>query len=95
MDEVQSTQDQEIILSITALGHEAVQSTDQAHGDIPFESFLQLEELAEGRVLGQVGEVFSGRRRLNVVSARVFAAVSAIVSGIREADLSEEAFNLS
>jgi hypothetical protein len=80
LNEVQGTQDQEIILSITALGHEAIQSPDQAHGDVPFESLLQLEELAEGRVAGQIGEVLSGRRRLNVIPTQVLSAMGAIVS---------------
>lgn len=67
LDEIKGIEDQEIILSVAALSHETVKSTDQAHGNIPLESLLQLEEFLESGILGQLGEVLLFGGCLSVV----------------------------
>jgi hypothetical protein len=54
--QVQGAEDQEVVLAVAALCDEAVESREQALRDVPLEALLQLEELAEGRVVGEVGE---------------------------------------
>lgn len=56
MYQVQGAQYQQVVLAVAALCDEAVERREQAVRDVPLEAFLQFEELAEGRVVGEVGE---------------------------------------
>lgn len=56
LDQVEGAEDQQVVLAVAALGDEAVERGQQALRDVPLESFLQLEELAEGGVAGELGE---------------------------------------
>lgn len=53
---VQGTQHQHVHAAVVALGQQPVEGLDQPGGDVPLEPVLQLEELAEGGVIAQVGE---------------------------------------
>lgn len=61
LDQVQRAQDQQVVLPLAPLGHEAIQGPDEPHGRVPFETLLQLEELAKREVVGELGEAFSRR----------------------------------
>ena len=61
MDQVQRLDDEYVVLTIVRLAKQTIKTGDEAHGDIPFESILELEELAESRVEGKVGEGFFAR----------------------------------
>lgn len=94
LDEIKGIEDQKIILSVAALSHETVKSADQAHGNIPLESLLQLEEFLESGILGQLGEVLLFGGCLSVVFV-VAGAARVVATGIREADLGEKTFDLA
>lgn len=51
LDQVERIQDQQVVLAIAATSDQAIEGRQQALGDIPLEALLQLEELAEGRVV--------------------------------------------
>ncbi|ROW13368.1 hypothetical protein VPNG_05448 [Cytospora leucostoma] len=53
---VQRAQHEGVHAPVVALGQQPVERLDQPRGDVPLEAVLQLEELAEGGVVGQVGE---------------------------------------
>lgn len=60
LDEVQRTENQQVILAIASLCHEPIQRANQTHGNVPLESLLQLEKLSKSRVLGELGKIFAG-----------------------------------
>jgi len=51
LDQVERIQDQQVVLAIASTSDQAIEGRQQALGDIPLEALLQLEELAEGRVV--------------------------------------------
>lgn len=65
LNQIQRTQDQKVVLSITATRQQTIQGLDQPRRDIPLEALLQLEELAKSRVVGQLREVLLVRRFLS------------------------------
>lgn len=96
LDEIEGIEDQEIILAVAALSHETVESANQAHGNVPLEPLLQLEELLESGILGQLGEVLLLGRRLSAALVVVVAAAArAVAAGIRKADLGEQTLDLA
>lgn len=70
-------------MPVAASDHQPVEGREEALSDVPFESLLELEELAEGRVRREVGKDFA----LGTLGASQ-------VAGTREADLGEEALDL-
>lgn len=75
LGQVQGVEDEQIVLAIVALSQQAVQSPNETEGYVPLEALLQLEELAEGRVLGQLREILPRCARILVI-----AFVSVLVS---------------
>lgn len=61
LDRVEGAEDQEVVLTVGALGHETVEGVDEPQGDVPLEALLELEELPEGRVVGQVRQGLAPR----------------------------------
>ena len=83
LDQVEGVDDQGIVVPFAASDHQPVEGREEALGDVPLEPFLELEELAEGRVRREVGEDFA----LGTLGAPQVARA-------READLGEEALDL-
>ena len=54
LDQVQSIEDEQVILPLAASGHQKVEGCKQPLSDVPFEPFLQLEELAKGWIASEV-----------------------------------------
>ncbi len=61
LEDAKREQDFDIILAIAASSHEAIQCLEDALGDVPFESLLETEELAKGRVARQLREILGSR----------------------------------
>lgn len=62
LHQVQRAEDQQIVRSVAALGKEPVEGADEPRSHVPLESLLQLEELAERRIPGQVRQVLFRRQ---------------------------------
>lgn len=62
LNQIQSAQNQEVILPITTTRQQTIESLDKPGRHVPLETFLQLEELAKSRVARQLRELFLGRR---------------------------------
>jgi hypothetical protein len=56
LQQVEGADDEQVVLAFATTRHQAVEGVEQAVGDVPLETLLQLEEFEEGRVVGQVGE---------------------------------------
>lgn len=100
LQEIERAEDEQIVLAVAALGHEAVQGANQAQADVPLEALLQLEELAKRRVLGQLAEVFARWRHAHVVAVFVHCvlaarAAAASITPRRQADLRQQALDLA
>lgn len=100
LQEIERAEDQQVVLAVAALGHEAVQRANEAQADVPLKALLQLEELAKGRVVGELAEILARWRHARVVAVPVHRAVAAraVMSSSmtrRQADLRQQALDLS
>lgn len=66
LDQLQCAHNQQVVGPIRTPGEQAVQRLDQAQRHVPLEPLLQLEELAECRVIGDLLERLGGRHRFVV-----------------------------
>lgn len=53
-------------MAVAALGHQPVQCANQTQADVPLEAFLQFEEFAKGRVLGELAKIFALLRHARI-----------------------------
>lgn len=103
LDEIQRAEDEQVVLAVAALGHESIQRAGQAHGDVPLEALLQLEELPKGRVLGELGEILARGITRGIVVVVVMAnrrrgegrRPGSSRGAVGQADLRQEAFDLA
>lgn len=95
LERVKGAQHQQVERPVVALGVELVEGLDQPGRDVPLETVLELEEFAEGGVVGEVGEgvVAPGPA---LVPDLVDGSLLLLGCGVmgREADLSQEAIDL-
>ena len=60
--QIQTSQDEQVILAIIALPQQSIQAIDQSERNVPLKSLLQLEELSKGRIVLEFTELFADRR---------------------------------
>lgn len=103
--QIQCTENQEIVLSITALSHEPIKRADEPQAHVPLKALLQLEELAERWVISQLAKLLARRRHGHISLAR-YIPIARIFAGTMcavgagggtggQTDLCEEAFDLA
>jgi hypothetical protein len=78
LDKVQRAQYEQIILTVTPTSQQAIQRTDQSRRDVPFETLLQLEELAKSRVSSELRQILA--RSLVFLVAFLIVAVVVVVA---------------
>lgn len=59
MYQIETGENKQIVLAIIALPKQAVEAVDEAQRNIPLETILQFEELAERRIIRQIRKVFA------------------------------------
>jgi len=94
LDQIQTRQDEQVVLAIIALPQQAIETVDQAQRDVPLKALLELEELAEGGVLGELGE-FLARRCVGRGGGGGEERAPFVGAFGGEADLREQAFDLA
>lgn len=104
LDDLHGGHHQQIELPVVAACEQTLQRVEEVLRDVPLEALLHAEELEEGRVHGQLGQVLVDGLRLwrwrSIFGRRCFlaGAIAAAVGlrfGLREADLGEDAFDLT
>lgn len=98
LEQIQSAENEQVVRAIGTSSHESIEGADKAHGDVPLKSLLQLEELVEGRIAGDLGDQLRRRRFLLEIQSRVLdhggcTAISALRS--RQANVGQQTLDLA